>query len=203
MVEAADVPMGGYCDPRFAPVREAFAGNFANHGEGGAAVCLPMGGRVVVDLCGGWAGADHGRPWAPDTLVNVFSIGKAMAALCAVMLASAGSLDVDAPVSRYWPAFAAGGKADVTVRQVLVLGPQAALRWTASPTPSVTGYQILRSAGGSYTEVGTVSGRTTTGYTDTSVLGVGSSYSYEIVAVGPSGTATNASASASTAAICL
>jgi CubicO group peptidase (beta-lactamase class C family) len=119
MVDAADVPMGGYCDPRFAPVREAFAGNFAHHGERGAAVCLSVDGRVVVDLCGGWADADRGRPWDPDTLVNVFSIGKAMAALCAVMLVSAGSLDVDAPISRYWPAFAAAGKADITLLQVL------------------------------------------------------------------------------------
>jgi hypothetical protein len=84
-----------------------------------------------------------------------------------------------------------------------VLEPQVALSWTASPTASVTGYEILRSAGGGYSEVASVSGRTTTSYTDRSVLGLGSTYSYEIVAVGPSGTATSTSASAETPAICL
>jgi CubicO group peptidase (beta-lactamase class C family) len=119
MIESAGVPVQGHCDPRFAPVRDAFAGNFSRHGERGAAVCLSVDGRVVVDLCGGWADADTGRPWAPDTLVNMFSVGKAMTALCTVMLVSDGVLDVDAPVARYWPAFAAAGKEAVTVRQVL------------------------------------------------------------------------------------
>jgi CubicO group peptidase (beta-lactamase class C family) len=118
-MQLADVPIDGYCDPRFVPVRDAFAGNFANHGERGAAVCLSVDGRVVVDLCGGWADADARRPWAPNTLVNMFSIGKAMTALCAVMLVSDGVLDVDAPVARYWPAFGAADKETVTVRQVL------------------------------------------------------------------------------------
>jgi CubicO group peptidase (beta-lactamase class C family) len=119
MIESAGVPIEGQCDPRFAPVRDAFAGNFARHGERGAAVCLSVDGRVVVDLCGGWADADTGRPWAPDTLVNMFSVGKAMTALCTVLLVSDGVLDGDAPVARYWPAFAAAGKEAVTVRQVL------------------------------------------------------------------------------------
>jgi|HubBroStandDraft_1064217.scaffolds.fasta_scaffold199104_2 CubicO group peptidase (beta-lactamase class C family) len=117
MSTTAGVPINGHCDPRFAAVRDAFAGNFAQHGERGAAVCLSVGGRVVVDLAGGWR--DEGRAWEPDTLVNVFSVGKAMLALSAVMLASAGALDMDAPLSRLWPAFAQGGKGDVTLRQVL------------------------------------------------------------------------------------
>src|SRR6266699_3376416 len=63
----------GLCDKRFAPVREAFAANFAERGEQGAAVCVMAGGRVVVDLAGGWADLAGTRPWEPDTLVNVFS----------------------------------------------------------------------------------------------------------------------------------
>jgi fibronectin type 3 domain-containing protein len=78
-----------------------------------------------------------------------------------------------------------------------------ALSWTASPTASVTGYRILRSSGGGYSQIGTVSGRTTTAYTDTSVSGLGSTYDYEVVAVAPSGTATSASAAGHTPTICL
>ena len=50
------------------------------------------------------------RPWQRDTLVDVFSVGKAMAALCVLMLVERGQVDLDAPVSRYWPEFAAAGK---------------------------------------------------------------------------------------------
>jgi CubicO group peptidase (beta-lactamase class C family) len=92
----------GVCDTRFEPVREAFAVNLED--EIGAAVVVRVGGKVVVDLCGGWADADRTRPWAPDTVVDVFSSGKAFAALTVLSL----GLDLD---ERAWQ--------DATLRQVL------------------------------------------------------------------------------------
>jgi CubicO group peptidase (beta-lactamase class C family) len=75
---------------------------------------------MVVDLWGGWADEEKTRPWERDTITNVWSTTKTMAALCALMIADAGELDFDAPVSRYWPEFAAGGKSDrVLVRHVM------------------------------------------------------------------------------------
>ena len=59
------------------------------------------------------------RPWERDTLVAVFSVGKAMAALCVLLLVERGEVDLDAPVARYWPEFAAAGKGEVTVRTLL------------------------------------------------------------------------------------
>jgi CubicO group peptidase (beta-lactamase class C family) len=116
---ATEVPINGHCDPRFSAVRDAFGENFALHGERGAAVCLSVDGRVVVDLAGGWCDEDARRAWQPDTLVNVFSVGKAMLSLAAVMLASAGALDLDAPLARAWPEFAQADKGAITLRQVL------------------------------------------------------------------------------------
>lgn len=109
----------GSCDPRFRPVREAFAENFASRDEVGAAVCLAVGGEVVVDLWGGWADGARTRSWERETLVNVFSIGKGLTALCAARLVGEGRLDPEARVARYWPGFGAGGKGDVTLRQLL------------------------------------------------------------------------------------
>ncbi|MGE5286262.1 MAG: serine hydrolase domain-containing protein [Micromonosporaceae bacterium] len=109
----------GGCDPRFVPVREAFAGNFRERGELGAAVCVMVGGRVVVDLWGGWADPARFRLWRPDTLVNVFSVGKGLTAVCTARLAGQGRLDIDAAVASYWPEFAAAGKHAVAVRQLL------------------------------------------------------------------------------------
>jgi CubicO group peptidase (beta-lactamase class C family) len=100
-------------------VREAFSENFSRRGELGAAVAAIVEGRPVVELWGGWADADRMRPWQQDTVVNVFSVGKAMTALCVSMLVSRGALDFDEPVARRWPEFAAAGKESVTVRQVL------------------------------------------------------------------------------------
>ncbi|MEA2125853.1 MAG: hypothetical protein QOI80_2635 [Solirubrobacteraceae bacterium] len=82
---------GGTCDPRFAPVRDAFAANLDE--ELGAAVVVRIGGEVVVDLVGGWADAERTRPWTADTVVAVFSTGKPFVALTVLSL----GLDLDAP----------------------------------------------------------------------------------------------------------
>jgi len=116
---SAPAPIAGTCDPRFAPVREAFAANFAQHGEIGAAVTLFVGGRKVADLWGGWADRARTRPWAEDTLVNVFSIGKAITATCVLRLVQRGQLDLDAPVTRWWPEFGAARKGAITLRQLM------------------------------------------------------------------------------------
>ena len=75
--------------------------------------------ETVVDLWGGHADAAKKRPWTADTIVNLYSIGKAVTAVCALRLVEAGALDLDAPVSRYWPEFAQAGKAQLPVRFLL------------------------------------------------------------------------------------
>ena len=88
--------INGTCDVRFSKVREAFAANFADRGDVGAAVAVTYHGEPVVDLWGGDAVAGR-RPWERDTLVNVWSTTKGMPALCANMLVDRGLLDLDAP----------------------------------------------------------------------------------------------------------
>ncbi|MCI3242504.1 serine hydrolase domain-containing protein [Streptomyces spinosisporus] len=109
----------GHCDERFTAVRTALEENFRDRGELGAAVTVTVGGEVVVDLWGGWADAARTRPWQRDTLVNVWSTTKGPTALCAHILADRGLLDLDAPVARYWPEFAAAGKDKILVRHLL------------------------------------------------------------------------------------
>ena len=132
----------GHCDPRFEPLRDAFQTNFAERGELGAAVCVMINGRVVADLYGGWADQEQGRPWQPDTLVNVFSVGKGLVAACTARLTGQGQLDLETTVTAYWPEFAAANKDAITVRQLLShqaglpavrrrLPPGAMLDWPA------------------------------------------------------------------------
>ena len=113
------VEIQGVCDPRFERVREAFAANFSERGEAGASLCLIVDGETVLDLWGGRADAEGARAWQRDTIANVYSSTKGVAALAAAMLADRGLLDVEAPVAEYWPEFARAGKEAITVRQLL------------------------------------------------------------------------------------
>jgi len=109
----------GFCDDRFARVRDAFEANFTERGDVGACFAVTLDGEFVVDLWGGYQDAARSRPWAEDTIINVYSTTKTMTFLCALMLADRGELNLDAPVADYWPEFAAGGKEQVLVKHFL------------------------------------------------------------------------------------
>jgi CubicO group peptidase (beta-lactamase class C family) len=113
------LPIGGSCDARFAAVRDAFVANFTDRGDVGAAVTVSVGGHVVVDLWGGWQDATCRREWDRDTLVDFFSVTKGLTAICALRLVDEGRIDLDAPVARVWPEFAAAGKERITFRELL------------------------------------------------------------------------------------
>jgi CubicO group peptidase (beta-lactamase class C family) len=113
------VSIGGVCKPGWEPVRDAFAANFARRDEIGASAAVVAAGDLVVDLWAGWADPARTRAWQADTLTNVWSTTKAMTSLCVHLLMDRGELDPDAPVARYWPQFAAAGKADIPVRWLM------------------------------------------------------------------------------------
>ncbi|MFE7098264.1 serine hydrolase domain-containing protein [Streptomyces erythrochromogenes] len=108
----------GWCEPRFAAVREVLAG-LLDTCDVGASAAVFLDGEPVVDLWGGYADADRSAGWGRDTLTGVNSTSKNMTALCALVLADRGELDLSAPVADYWPEFAAAGKEKVLVRHVL------------------------------------------------------------------------------------
>lgn len=113
------VPRGGRAARPYAAVVAAFADLLDSGAETGAALAVVRHGELVVDLHGGWRDPAHRSPWTADTLVNVYSAGKPVAALAVLLLAQRGRLDLDEPLARHWPEFAAAGKQAVTVRQVL------------------------------------------------------------------------------------
>ncbi|WP_328751747.1 beta-lactamase family protein [Streptomyces sp. NBC_00285] len=112
----ADI-QGSY-DDLFSSVPNTLAA-LLDAGDVGGAVAVFVDGEPVVDVWGGFADADRTIPWERDTITNVFSTTKTMTALCALILADRGDLDLDAPVARYWPEFAAEGKDKVLVRHLL------------------------------------------------------------------------------------
>ncbi|PLW73474.1 serine hydrolase [Streptomyces sp. SCUT-3] len=140
------VRIHGAVDDGYEAVREAFAANFAERGERGAAFALYRDGRKVVDLWGGTAdaaadagtdaaagtdagtdagtgvdagGAAGAEPWRAGTAQIVRSATKGPAAACLLLLSQRGLLDLDAPVGTYWPEFKAAGKDRLPVRHLL------------------------------------------------------------------------------------
>ncbi|CAI8692859.1 exported hypothetical protein [Burkholderia sp. IT-111MI5] len=73
-----------------------------------------------------------------DTVFDLASLTKPVATAVAVMqLAERGELDLDTPAAHYWPAFAARGKAGITLRQLLA--------HTSGLPPGVSSSRALRS----------------------------------------------------------
>src|ERR1700722_16649815 len=157
----ADGSVGGFTQDKFAPVRTAFEANLASGADLGACFTATVEGETVVDLWGGWADEAKTRPWAQDTIVNVYSTTKTMTALTALLLADRGDLDFDAPVAKYWPEFAANGKAQVKVSHLM--SHAAGLSGWKEPITLETLYDwdkatSLLAAQAPYWEPGTASG---------------------------------------------
>jgi len=122
----------GFVDPRFEGVRTTLAAMLANGQDIGASFAATINGEPVIDLWGGWADEAQTRPWERDTIVNVYSTTKTMTALTALWLADQGALRFEERVAHYWPEFAAAGKQDVTVAQLM--SHSAGLSGFAEPT---------------------------------------------------------------------
>jgi CubicO group peptidase (beta-lactamase class C family) len=112
-------PLDGTCTARFDPLRELFAAKLESGEDLGASLVFNIDGEVVVDLWGGWADEARTVPWTENTITNVFSTTKCVTSLAALVLVDRGELDLDATVAKYWPEFAANGKAGVKVRHFL------------------------------------------------------------------------------------
>jgi CubicO group peptidase (beta-lactamase class C family) len=113
---SATLEIGGFVAPGLEGVASAFARNFAEREDVGAAFAAVRDGETVADLWGGLADGAAGRPWREDTLQLIFSGTKGLVAVCVLMLLERGALELDAPVARWWPEF---GKEDVRVRDVV------------------------------------------------------------------------------------
>src|SRR5882672_8437508 len=105
--------------PEFEQVREAFTRNFTEHDELGAAVAVTLGGKLVVDLWGGWKDKARTQPWTRETRTPLFSGTKAITGLCFAMAIDRGLAKYEDRVSQYWPEFGAAGKESITIAQLL------------------------------------------------------------------------------------
>ncbi|MDE2445983.1 MAG: beta-lactamase family protein [Alphaproteobacteria bacterium] len=113
------VDVHGTCDYKFAAVKKAFSRNFSEHQEHGASIAIKVGDELVVDLWAGHADRAKQRPWARDTLTNVWSSTKGVVAAAIAIAVDNGHLHYDKPIADVWPEFAVNGKQRITLDQVL------------------------------------------------------------------------------------
>lgn len=104
-------------DPRFIRLADHFFGMFTQPSRGGGALAIYLDGEPVVDIWAGWAAKD--KRWNGENVALTFSTGKGVASTVLHRVAERGLIDYDTPVAEYWPEFAAHGKEDITVRDVL------------------------------------------------------------------------------------
>jgi CubicO group peptidase (beta-lactamase class C family) len=113
------VPIQGETRRGFERVRGVFEDNFRTEGEVGASFAVVRDGEWLVDLWGGHRDRARTRPWERDTLINVYSTTKGMAALCVAICVDRGLFKYETRVAEIWPEFAQAGKGEVTVEVLL------------------------------------------------------------------------------------
>ncbi len=126
--------MSGKVADGFEPVASAFQQVLDQQPGTGASLAVWRDGRWVVDLWGGWADPAHSRPWTADTLVMPYSVTKPFVALCVLLLADRGAVDLDVSIQVYWPEL----RARTTLRQVLA--HRAGLVTLTEPAPEEVFY---------------------------------------------------------------
>ena len=109
----------GYCDPQFQKVYDAFANAIESGFETGAALSIEHKGEIIVNLWGGHQDANKTKAWQENTLVNVFSVTKAVTATCVSRLIDQDQLDPNKKVDHYWPEYGCNGKEDTKVSDLL------------------------------------------------------------------------------------
>jgi CubicO group peptidase (beta-lactamase class C family) len=87
--------------------------------EVGLQAAAYLSGEQIIDAWSGIADEQTGALVKGDSMFTSWSTTKGFTATCAHILIDRGSLDLDAPMVRYWPEFGAHGKDKVTVRDAL------------------------------------------------------------------------------------
>jgi CubicO group peptidase (beta-lactamase class C family) len=113
------VPLDGFVADGWSEVADVLASNIDNRDDMGAGVSVFHRGKCVVDIAGGFFDRDATKPYTLDTLQLVFSTTKGVVATAVAMCVERGLLSYEEPVSLFWPEFAAHGKEQVTVAQLL------------------------------------------------------------------------------------
>lgn len=102
-----------------ADVQRLFDAQIAAGQHPGAALAVYRHGRLALDLVGGVADVESGRPVTADTMFVLFSSTKPLASVSVLQQIDRGKARLDDPVAAHWPEFGQNGKEGVTIRHIL------------------------------------------------------------------------------------
>jgi CubicO group peptidase (beta-lactamase class C family) len=122
----------------------------------GAQLYVSLGDQIVADLAFGLARPS--LPMTPDTITLWLSSGKPLTAVAIAQLWEKGQLNLDDPVARFVPEFAANGKDNITLRHILT--HTAPLRLVDTGWPNAPWDQIIARIAAMRPEPRWVPGRT-------------------------------------------
>ncbi|MGF6823770.1 CubicO group peptidase (beta-lactamase class C family) [Microbacterium sp. ZKA21] len=126
-----DGPLRGSADPRLSEIIQTLDGYLTADPDLSFQVSAFHDGTPVLDA---WGGPHLGE----ETLIVPYSVTKNTIGVSIGLLVERGEIDLDERVAEYWPEFAAAGKHDVTVRQLL--SHQAGL---PQATPALSWAELL------------------------------------------------------------
>ena len=109
----------GAYKPEFQNIYDILKNQIMSDYELGAAVSIEINGEEVVNLWGGYTSESKDKLWQEDTLVNVWSVTKAVTGACIAKLISDGKLNIEEYVSSYWPEYGNNGKEHTKVIDLL------------------------------------------------------------------------------------
>ena len=105
----------GTYKPKFQKVYDILHNQIKSDYELGAAVSVELNGEEVINLWGGYTSESKEKLWAENTIVNVWSVTKAVTGVCIAKLISDDKLDINERVSYYWPEYGVNGKENTKV----------------------------------------------------------------------------------------
>ncbi|MEX1665299.1 serine hydrolase domain-containing protein [Zhongshania arctica] len=111
-----NIQINGTVAPGYESVKQLYQHNMNTLTERNTQLCIYVGEECVVDL---WASAIDDATFSADSLVNIWSSGKSLEPILLGMLIDRGLLDLNKPISDYWPEFSAHGKGDLTVADLM------------------------------------------------------------------------------------
>jgi CubicO group peptidase (beta-lactamase class C family) len=116
----------GTVAPGFESVKQVYEHEMQTMAEKNTQLCVYYKGERVVDL---WASAvtftstststSDNEQFSADAIVNIFSSGKSLEAIAIAWLVGRGLLEYEAKIADYWPEFAANGKGELTVAELM------------------------------------------------------------------------------------
>ena len=105
----------GTYEEQFSQVKELFDQLHSNDREVGSSFAVYKDGNPIIDIWGGFSDKEQKTEWKRNTLANVWSTTKGVAAIALAHAVEKGLLDYEEPVSKYWPEFGCNGKEEITV----------------------------------------------------------------------------------------